>query len=577
MDAKRKLDGTEEVSSLPIKRTKLNAPDGASASSSASSAASTPSLQELMEWKQAYEQTQNLATTWCGEVLCVICQTARPDLISYSTCCHYVCIVCVLEHTNKLIRIREEPATRSRRRRSGCHVLKAKLVLLAEDPEYSCPMCRKGTLRLMGSEVVYQADIAYWHWMQKCKTELDTSKSMVLLSAATAAAAKAKLDSHTLTLESSSLPRKFVEEAKSQLLTNQLLLERAAAAALLATQSLTAPTHSLTAVSPSLLTLGTDAQAGTQAPTIVQPSTIVQTTQASTSIQAIVSSQKKSPTSLMADLKCPFCGLEAATTHRPVEILRHVWKCKRREFTCPYTDCNQSFNWEPLYDVCAPATIDSSPQNEEKWLRFLNLAFGRHLLTQCKHRVECCVKWCAHHHSGKGIPLCSFNTHRSHHQVLERRYQAMFELPRLLASYNYAWNQILNDDLGKLDACDAPTKMDALAEFLNPLLKEVHSNVRAIGDALNHTVEGKSLLHPTNAFYSNEFQWTSCTLDCCSIHHLTNVISEPRSNVVPLPPPINNNNNNPPDADDSDTEYEEADEIEIAAASNNNSTSSIPR
>jgi hypothetical protein len=450
----------------------LGGPLAPSAQPSPLAAAALAELEELREWRRRSEARDKWMNSVCStNSSCIVCFCSRPDLISYGACGHMVCVGCALEHVlSRLMVLRRPPLTNT----NGCKLRLCQFALNGEDREYSCPMCRQGQLDLMGTGLSLLPDFAYHQLALYCETQRrqprgDPQAAATLPPGPLAGAPPSAANAHPFALAGSAQPR---AQIPGQLLVPPLpALEAAPPREEDPAARHGEPDGLLDRRAEMLARFARDRAAA---------------------LRALERQEAQPPASSESgpvSIACPFCGLSSlapgggpgpdqsrpASTSRaegkhptpdaaaagqrehaaeaarralpPSEVLRHIWRCRRRAFRCGFPDCRRPFGWEAAYDVHAPLSAGSSgdAQTEARWLALVNRAFVEHMRTDCITRATCCQGWCPSSllsaessPEDSTFPLHRFEEHDRIHRLLTRRFELITALPALVGQVHSA-------------------------------------------------------------------------------------------------------------------------------------------
>ena len=447
-------------------------------------------LEELREWRRRVEEREKqLNSLFSASSSCSVCLDTRPDLISYGACGHMVCVPCTVDHVTRKLMI-----LRRRVQNTGCKARLSYFALNVEDSEFSCPICRQGQLDLMGAGLALLPDFAYYQLIAYCaKTPNGCAKTPNGCANKSPPTTTTALSTST-SLESSVLAGLSAE--RRSIVMAELERNRQSSQKALQVQQ-----HASSTTNP--LIAATSAAGGGGGGGGVR-------------------------------IRCPFCDLCAAQPGEtgsdkllPTELLRHIWRCKKRSFICGFNDCRRNFTWESVYQKHAPASIGAGGdyKSEQKWLFLVNAAFNEHMERECIHMTQCCIGWCDAHRSPASIPLSRFHEHENRHKLIHDRFQGIATIADKASSLEKALASVLRAEFNLLPtppssaagggsaaavvplngvvAVAAPTSAAAAAaaaaanggvapasnpqpmlELIHPIAREVHNSLEALGDLL---------------------------------------------------------------------------------------------
>jgi len=378
-------------------------------------------LEELREWRRrAEEKEKQMNLMFSSSSSCIVCLDTRPDLVSYGACGHMVCIVCCLDHIIRKLMVLRRPTSQN----TACKARLSHFALNVEDSEFSCPMCRQGQLDLMGAGLSLLPDFAYHQLANYCcngtnAINKDTKISAIVApqttTTDTTTAVSAVLAPKSETLLDLSLTRRM--EVLAQ-------LERNRAAALKALQQ-----------------------------------------------------QQQQLVVVNKGIQCPFCGIRAALPGEtgpdkmlPSELLRHVWRCRKRTFRCGFADCKRPFSWESVYSTHAPTSVGSIGdfKSESKWLELVNAAFREHMTKDCLTKVTCCIGWCDWHKSPAKLSLCQFQDHETRHKLIHDRFQQVGSITEVAIQLERTLATLLRSEFNLLPPPPPPLSLSNLPLLAPP-------------------------------------------------------------------------------------------------------------
>jgi hypothetical protein len=340
-------------------------------------------LEELREWRRRVEEREKqMNALFSASSSCSVCLDTRPDLISYGACGHMVCVPCTLDHVTRKLMV-----LRRRSQNTGCKARLSYFALNVEDTEFSCPICRQGQLDLMGAGLALLPDFAYYQLIAYCAKSLPQSKPAAVVLQSHSAPAPAATVAATAAAAAAATMLNALSAERRALVIAELERNRQSSQKALFQQQ--QPPHS--------------------------------TSTTSTNVPLV-------------RIRCPFCNVCAAQPGEtgadkllPSELLRHVWRCKKRSFICGFEDCRRTFSWESTYQKHAPASVGVGGdfRTEQKWLSLVNAAFTEHMQKECLHMTQCCIGWCDAHRTPATIPLCQFQEHEKRHKLIHDRFQGI--------------------------------------------------------------------------------------------------------------------------------------------------------
>jgi hypothetical protein len=349
-------------------------------------------LDELREWRRrAEEKEKQLNVLFSASSSCIVCLDVRPDLISYGACGHMVCCSCALDHVTRTLMV-----MRRRSQNTGCKARLSHFALNVEDSEFSCPMCRQGQLDLMGAGLSLLPDFAYYQLALYC-TSRNSNATMT-----------------TITPPLLKAPPPPLQQPQPQP-QMQLLAQLSGGQADLGLSS-----GKRALVLAEIERNRLSAQRALASQVQLQEHAHIQR------------HQKQHNANGVELIRCHFCGIVAAQPGEkgpdkllPSELLRHIWRCRKRTFICGFADCQRTFSWESVYQSHAPSTVGSIGdfKNEAKWLKLVNAAFSDHMKKDCQHKTLCCIGWCDYNRTPATIPLCQFQQHEAKHKSIHNRFQ----------------------------------------------------------------------------------------------------------------------------------------------------------
>jgi hypothetical protein len=404
--------------------------------------ASRRELEELRAWRRRTEEREKqMSALFSASSSCVVCLDVRPDLVSYGACGHMVCLPCTLGHVTRKLMV-----MRASRSPNGCYARLASFGLNSEDAEYSCPVCRQGQLDLMGAGLALLPDFAYSQLAAFC-----------------AAKAPPAPPHQTPAPHPANQPQQPQQPPQPQPPPAPQQQQQPAPRAPPGLPPALAPPPAAGLPGGARGSAGATPGSGPggggggglwglSGPEGEVPQSLSERRRArvlsrlgrdrAAALRALQKQQSsdaqesvRCDAGLAGKIQCPFCGVEAghAGEHGkmlPTQLLRHVWRCKKRSFVCGFRDCRRPFSWEPVYQQHAPPVVGSSGdrKTESKWLAVVNAAFTEHMRTDCTHMTQCCIGWCEMHPSPARIPLRSFQDHENRHRFLNERFQRIATL-----------------------------------------------------------------------------------------------------------------------------------------------------